>query len=128
MNQQVVVGVGNIYATEALFKTGIHPALPAKRLSLSQMTQLVSAIQTVLRYAIEAGGTSLKDFFHADGKPGYFKLQLQVYDRYGHPCMVCQTHIEKLIIGQRTSSFCPRCQPPLYAVGKLSIKRLKISN
>ncbi len=110
MNQHIVVGVGNIYATEALFMTGIHPSTPAKLISNEQMHNLARAIQTILNYAIQAGGTSLKDFLQADGKPGYFKLQLQIYDRNGLPCPKCQTTIEKLIIGQRTSTFCPICQ------------------
>ncbi len=110
MDQHIVVGVGNIYATEALFMTGIHPTTPAKLISAEQMQQLANAIQQILNYAIQAGGTSLKDFLQTDGKPGYFKLQLQIYDRAGLPCPICQTTLEKLIIAQRTSTFCPRCQ------------------
>jgi formamidopyrimidine-DNA glycosylase len=110
MDQQIVVGVGNIYATEALFMTGIHPNTPAYLITKSQMDDLVAAIQSILRYAIQAGGTSLKDFLQTDGKPGYFTLQLQIYNRSGLPCPVCATPIEKLIIGQRASAFCPHCQ------------------
>ena len=111
MDQHIVVGVGNIYATEALFMTGIHPATPTKTLSLDHMDHLAQAIQSILRIAIQAGGTSLKDFLQADGKPGYFKLQIQIYGRDGHPCPQCQTRLEKISIGQRTSTYCPACQP-----------------
>ena len=110
MDQHIVVGVGNIYATEALFTTGLHPSTPAKSVSLEQMTQLAREIQIILGYAIRAGGTSLKDFLQTDGKPGYFTLQLQIYNRAGFPCPRCQTRLEKLTIGQRTSTFCPTCQ------------------
>ncbi len=111
MDQHIVVGVGNIYATEALFTTGLHPSTPAKLITLEQMTHLAQAIQTILGYAIQAGGTSLKDFLQTDGKPGYFTLQLQIYNRAGLPCPTCQTKLEKRAIGQRTSTFCPKCQP-----------------
>ena len=110
MDQHIVVGVGNIYATEALFMTGIHPTTPAKLIPITLMQRLADAIQTILGYAIQAGGTSLKEFVQADGKPGYFKLQLQIYNRHGQPCPVCKTTLEKLIIGQRASVFCPNCQ------------------
>lgn len=111
MDQHIVVGVGNIYATEALFQAQLHPRLPAQTISVKQMDRLAQAIQDLLHAAIAVGGTSLKDFLQADGKPGYFKLQLQVYDRHGQPCPNCQTSIEKLNIGQRASAFCPQCQP-----------------
>lgn len=111
MDQHIVVGVGNIYATEALFTTGIHPSLPAKLVRKEKLQQLATAIQTVLNQAIQAGGTSLKDFLQTDGKPGYFKLQLQIYNRAGDPCPNCQTVLEKITIGQRTSTFCSKCQP-----------------
>lgn len=110
MDQHVVVGVGNIYATEALFTCGLHPSTLAKGISLEKMTQLAQAIRTILNYAIQAGGTSLKDFLQTDGKPGYFTLQLQIYNRAGLPCPQCATVLEKLTIGQRTSTFCPQCQ------------------
>lgn len=113
MDQHIVVGVGNIYATEALFNTGLHPALPAKLVTKKQMHMLAQTIQTILNQAIQAGGTSLKDFLQTDGKPGYFKQQLQIYDRAGQACPVCKTVLEKLIIGQRTSTFCGKCQPRL---------------
>lgn len=111
MNHHIVVGVGNIYATEALFTTGIHPATPAKSVTKQQMDHLVHVIQNILERAIAQGGTTLKDFLGSDGKPGYFNLKLQVYGRTGLPCIQCNTLLQKLNIGQRTSSFCPQCQP-----------------
>ena len=111
MDQRIVVGVGNIYATEALFKTGLHPALPCKLVNKQQMHQLAQTIQSLLKYAIQAGGTSLKDFLQADGKPGYFKLQLQIYDKATQPCPICKNPLEKMQIGQRSSVFCAICQP-----------------
>lgn len=110
MDQQIIVGVGNIYATEALFMTGLHPNTPAKSISAHKMTQLAQAIQTILQYAIAQGGTTLKDFLGAKGETGYFKLQLQVYDRSGLPCPICKTLLQKLVIAQRASAFCPTCQ------------------
>ncbi len=111
MDNAVVVGVGNIYATEALFHAKIHPLTPAKQLSRQQCQLLVSHIKQVLSEAIKQGGTTLKDFTQADGKPGYFAQKLFVYGRSGAPCLQCQALIEKVTIGQRTSSYCPQCQP-----------------
>ncbi|HVT62211.1 MAG TPA: bifunctional DNA-formamidopyrimidine glycosylase/DNA-(apurinic or apyrimidinic site) lyase [Legionellaceae bacterium] len=111
MNHHIVVGVGNIYATEALFLSGIHPAAPAYSVTQSQMQTLCSHIKDVLHRAILQGGTTLKDFLGSDGKPGYFNLKLQIYGRAGSPCHQCNTLIEKQIIAQRNSAFCPRCQP-----------------
>jgi formamidopyrimidine-DNA glycosylase len=111
MDNQVVVGVGNIYATEALFHSGIHPNTPCNLLTLTQMNVLVKNIQDVLGKAIKQGGTTLKDFSQADGKPGYFAQQLEVYGRAGKPCNTCKATIEKMVLGQRTSAFCPTCQP-----------------
>ncbi len=110
MDSKVVVGVGNIYASESLFWAGIHPQTPANRLSMKQYTALVKQIKTVLRQAIEAGGTTLRDFHAHDGKPGYFINQLQVYGRKNLPCARCQTPIQVMIIGGRNSAFCPVCQ------------------
>lgn len=110
MNNQIVVGVGNIYATESLFLSKIHPSTPAKNLSINQCTLLVQNIKQILTNAIEMGGTTLRDFFGADGKPGYFNLSLAVYGRQSQPCMVCKTKIEALTIGGRTSTYCPTCQ------------------
>jgi formamidopyrimidine-DNA glycosylase len=110
MDQQVVVGVGNIYASEALFRSGIRPTLAAGRLTLKRWTQLVRDIQLVLEQAIAAGGTTLQDFHQSDGRPGYFRQQLLVYGRAGEPCTVCHEPIEQLRLGQRSTFFCRRCQ------------------
>jgi DNA-(apurinic or apyrimidinic site) lyase (EC 4.2.99.18)/Formamidopyrimidine-DNA glycosylase (EC 3.2.2.23) len=110
MNAHVVVGVGNIYASEALFKAGIHPKRAASRISLPRYEKLAETIKTVLKEAIEAGGTTLQDFSHSDGQPGYFQQQLWVYGREGQACLKCDKLIGKAIIGQRSSFYCPRCQ------------------
>ncbi|GAA5645553.1 MULTISPECIES: bifunctional DNA-formamidopyrimidine glycosylase/DNA-(apurinic or apyrimidinic site) lyase [Vibrio] len=110
MDNKVVVGVGNIYANESLFKAGIHPLTPAGTLTLSDWQRLVPLIRQTLETAITQGGTTLKDFAQADGKPGYFAQELQVYGKKGQPCLRCTTPIEELKIGQRNSFFCPRCQ------------------
>jgi formamidopyrimidine-DNA glycosylase len=110
MNGKVVVGVGNIYASEALYMAGIHPTRAAGRISASRYQGLAEAIQDVLRRAIEHGGTTLRDFLNSDGNPGYFAQELLVYDREGHPCFQCQALIRRKVIGQRSSYYCPRCQ------------------
>lgn len=106
----VVVGVGNIYASESLFRAGIHPALPAMRLSVARCERLVQAVRAVLAEAIEAGGSTLRNFIGADGSAGYFTLNARVYDRAGQPCKACGTPIRRLLQGQRATFFCPRCQ------------------
>ncbi|MBN9287696.1 MAG: DNA-formamidopyrimidine glycosylase [Gammaproteobacteria bacterium 39-13] len=111
MNQKVVVGVGNIYASESLFMAKIHPEYPANALSLTQYQDLHKAIQKVLGKAIKKGGTTLKDFCQSDGKPGYFSQELKVYDRQEEPCLSCQSPIHAIRLGQRSTYFCPRCQP-----------------
>lgn len=111
MSNEIVVGVGNIYATESLFLSGIHPKIPAKMLSSQQFKQLTQHIKDILFSAIKAGGTTLKDFYTFDGKPGYFSLSLHVYGRKNQPCLRCQTSIATEMIAGRTSAFCPRCQP-----------------
>lgn len=111
MDSKVVVGVGNIYANEALFLAGIHPATPANTLTPAQTGTLADAIKQVLARAIEQGGTTLQDFTQPDGNPGYFAQQLNVYGRTGEPCPRCGTPIESMMLGQRSSFFCPRCQP-----------------
>lgn len=111
MNAHVVVGVGNIYAAEALFSAGIHPASPAKSLTFKQCETLVKAIKKVLRLAIEQGGTTLKDFVNSEGKPGYFSQELKVYGREQQPCTACQTPLQSIRLNQRSSTFCPCCQP-----------------
>ncbi len=110
MDQSIVVGVGNIYANEALFRAGIHPARPAGRIALARYQRLAAAIREVLTEAIEAGGTTLKDFTRSDGRPGYFSQALAVYGREGEPCIKCGTTILQRRLGQRSSWYCPRCQ------------------
>ncbi|MDF1757050.1 MAG: bifunctional DNA-formamidopyrimidine glycosylase/DNA-(apurinic or apyrimidinic site) lyase [Legionellaceae bacterium] len=110
MENKTVVGVGNIYATEALFQTNIHPETSTKLIKLEQMDLLVKEIRRILKVAISQGGTTLKDFLGSDGKPGYFVQNLQVYGRTGLECFKCSTILESLKIGQRTTCFCPTCQ------------------
>ena len=110
MNNAVVVGVGNIYANEALFRSGIDPCCSAGKISLSRYQALGGQIKNVLFEAIEQGGTTLRNFYGADGKPGYFRIHLKVYGRVGEPCEQCGTMIRSVRIGQRNSFYCPRCQ------------------
>ncbi len=110
MDSRMVVGVGNIYASEALFRAGIGPGLAAGRVSRARMNALVAAIREVLAEAIEAGGTTLRDYVDADGMPGYFGRKLFVYDRRGKPCRRCRTPIRQFTQGQRSTYWCPRCQ------------------
>lgn len=110
MDNATVVGVGNIYAQESLFLAGIHPSRPAGRISLERYQRLEQAIRLVLAQAIEAGGTTLRDFTRADGQPGYFAQQLRVYGRVGQPCRQCAEPLKGGRHGQRSTVFCPRCQ------------------
>ena len=110
MDNHVVVGVGNIYACESLFMAGIRPSKAAKRVSKASLARLVDTIREVLSASIEQGGTTLRDFLRENGEPGYFKQQLRVYDREGEPCRVCQTTIQRIVLGQRSTFFCPTCQ------------------
>lgn len=110
MNGQVVVGVGNIYASEALFMAGIHPSRSAGRVSLIRYQGLVEAIRDVLGRAIERGGTTLRDFVNSDGAPGYFAQELLVYDRANSDCFQCGNPIQQKVIGQRSSYYCRVCQ------------------
>ncbi len=110
MDAHLVVGVGNIYASESLFRSRISPMLPASKLSRARCDRLVQEIKATLADAIEAGGSSLRDFFGADGNPGYFQQQYFVYGRTGEPCRVCGTPVETLRQGQRSTFYCPRCQ------------------
>ena len=110
MNSHIVVGVGNIYANEALFLAGIRPGQAAGRLSKPRYQRLVDAIKTVLRQAIREGGTTLRDFTASDGNPGYFQLQLNVYGRGDEPCPRCGSNIKSLQQGQRATYYCPHCQ------------------
>ena len=110
MTNAVVVGVGNIYANEALFRSGIDPRRAAGRVSRARYHVLSEEIKKVLAEAIEQGGTTLRDFFGADGRPGYFRIQLNVYGRAGEPCKRCGTTIRSIRIGQRNTFYCPHCQ------------------
>jgi formamidopyrimidine-DNA glycosylase len=110
MDSHVVVGVGNIYASESLFMAGIHPSRSAADINLSQCQRLADAIKTVLQWAIDQGGTTLRDFVNAQGKPGYFQQSLSVYDRAGEDCLRCEEPIQQLKIAQRASYFCSHCQ------------------
>ena len=110
MDSHTVVGVGNIYASEALFRAGIRPQLAAGKLTRQRCMALVEAIKVVLNAAIRQGGTTLRDFVDGGGKPGYFKQKLQVYGRGGEPCRQCDATIKLLRQGQRASYYCPACQ------------------
>lgn len=110
MDGKVVVGVGNIYANEALFAAGIRPDRAAGRISLGRYEKLVTEIKRVLTSAIEQGGTTLRDFVGGDGKPGYFAQQLFVYGREGQPCKACGSSLRGLRLGQRATVFCIACQ------------------
>jgi formamidopyrimidine-DNA glycosylase len=110
MDSRVVVGVGNIYASESLFRAGIRPGRAAGRLSRVECDRLAAAIKTTLQNAVNAGGSSLRDYVSTDGELGYFQLHTQVYDRAGLPCKVCGSSIRKQVNGQRSSFYCPKCQ------------------
>ena len=110
MDQQIVVGVGNIYASEALFAAGIHPKRKAGSVSRARYARLAVEVKRVLAYAIERGGTTLRDYINPDGAPGYFERELLVYGRGGEPCKVCGTPIRVITLGQRSTFFCPVCQ------------------
>jgi formamidopyrimidine-DNA glycosylase len=106
----VVVGVGNIYASEALFMAGIRPTTSASRLTRPRVQKLQAAIKTVLARAVEKGGSTLKDFSSANGEAGHFQLEAMVYAREGQPCRVCGTPIKSIKQGQRSTFYCPSCQ------------------
>jgi len=110
MNNQIVVGVGNIYANEALFRAGILPTAKASQISPARMHNLVDIIKEVLAQAIEQGGTTLKDFTQADGRPGYFAQKLNVYGRAGQPCVTCGTILKEIRQSNRSSVYCEQCQ------------------
>ena len=110
MDGRRIVGVGNIYANESLFRAGIHPRKPAGKLSLERCTRLAKAIKDTLRAAIRAGGSTLRDFVGADGAAGYFQQRYWVYDRAGQPCRRCGATIRKIQQGQRSTFYCPTCQ------------------
>jgi formamidopyrimidine-DNA glycosylase len=106
----IVVGVGNIYASEALFRAGINPRLPARRLGRARCERLALAVQQVLGEAIRVGGSTLRDFVSAAGDEGYFMLDAAVYEREGAPCRRCGTTIRRIVQGQRSTYYCPACQ------------------
>lgn len=110
MDSHIVAGVGNIYATEALFTAGVRPGKAAGKVSNHQYQQLATAIKAILRHAIQKGGTTLKDFAQSDGKPGYFSIELQAYGRAGEPCPRCHKPFKSTQIGQRTTVYCSSCQ------------------
>lgn len=110
MDGKVVVGVGNIYANEALFGAGIRPTRPANRISRPRYDRLVDKVKAVLTRAIEQGGTTLRDFQREDGRPGYFRIQLQVYGRGGEACNTCGQVLKEIRLGQRSTVFCAKCQ------------------
>lgn len=106
----IVVGVGNIYASESLFRAGIRPTLAAGKVSRARYERLAVAIRDILANAIEKGGSTLRDFIGSDGASGYFQMEHAVYDREGQPCRVCATPIKKIVQGQRSTFYCPQCQ------------------
>ena len=110
MDGRILVGVGNIYASESLFRAGIRPGRAAGRVSLSQFQRLLDAIRKVLSEAIDAGGTTLRDYAQVSGEPGYFEQSLDVYERAGAACVNCGSPIRRKVIGQRASYYCPQCQ------------------
>jgi formamidopyrimidine-DNA glycosylase len=110
MDGKVVVGVGNIYASEALFMAGIHPGRAAGRISRGRYDALADAIRDVLGRSIEQGGTTLRDYVNSEGAPGYFALDLLAYGREGQACFQCGTSMKQRVIGQRSSFYCPTCQ------------------
>ncbi len=110
MNSRLVVGVGNIYASEALFRARVRPRRAARSLSRAETRRLARAIRAVLTLAIRAGGTSLRDYVRADGSPGYFRQRLYVYERAGQACRRCRTPIRAITQGQRSTYYCPACQ------------------
>lgn len=110
MDSHIVVGVGNIYASEALFLAGVRPGQAAGRITRGQAVRIVEAIKQVLADAIMQGGTTLRDFVNSDGAPGYFQQTLNVYGRTTEPCRRCNTQIKSKVIGQRSTFYCPSCQ------------------
>jgi len=110
MNGRLVTGVGNIYASEALFRARVNPRRAARKLSRAECVRIVRAVRAALQAAIRAGGTTLRDYVGTDGNPGYFRQKLYVYERDGKACRVCATLVRKITQGQRSTYFCPHCQ------------------
>lgn len=114
MDSHVIAGIGNIYANESLFRSGIHPTRPASTLSEKEWKRLLTIIRKTLKHAIECGGSTISDFVDASGKGGYFQMNFQIYGKDGEQCAKCQEIIQKTIIGGRASFFCPTCQVETY--------------
>ncbi|HVI10404.1 MAG TPA: bifunctional DNA-formamidopyrimidine glycosylase/DNA-(apurinic or apyrimidinic site) lyase [Candidatus Binatia bacterium] len=110
LNQKLLRGVGNIYADEALFRAGIRPRRRASSITRAQLEKLHKSLQEVLREAIALGGSSISDYVDSDGEEGFFQLQHRVYGREGEPCLVCGNAIKRVVIGGRSSHYCPKCQ------------------
>ncbi len=110
MDSKTVVGVGNIYASESLFAAGIRPGIAAGSVSRARYERLAIEIKQVLKRSIDMGGTTLRDFVNSEGEPGYFAQNLSVYGRANEPCHVCHTTVKSVILGQRSSFYCPACQ------------------
>jgi len=110
MNQKNVVGIGNIYASESLYLSKVNPLKESHKLNIEECKRIVSSAKKVLSEAIKVGGTTLKDFYSADGSPGYFKIRLNVYGRNGQKCKNCEEEILKVAINQRATFYCPNCQ------------------
>lgn len=110
LDQTRIAGIGNIYASEALFRSGVHPTRPARSLSEGESAALLAALREVLTEALQAGGTTLRDYRTASGGVGGFRPSLRVYDREGEPCPRCNTPVERIVFGNRSAFFCPRCQ------------------
>lgn len=118
LDQTIVAGMGNIYADESLFLSGLHPALPAHTLTLEQIARLHQVIRQVLQEGIAAGGTTIRTFVTPEGVNGHYGGQAWVYGRKGEVCRICGTTIERLRLGGRSSHYCPQCQPLSSAIGK----------
>jgi formamidopyrimidine-DNA glycosylase len=110
LDQRLIAGLGNIYVDEALHAAGIHPTTPANALTVPQIGRLSRAIKQVLRRAIHHRGSTLRDYMDAEGNAGGFQKLHRVYDRAGHPCTRCKTHIQRIVLGGRSTHFCPMCQ------------------
>jgi formamidopyrimidine-DNA glycosylase len=110
LNQKLLRGVGNIYADESLFRSGIRPRRRASTITRDQLTKLLASVKEVLREAIALGGSSISDYVDADGEEGFFQLQHRVYGREGEPCLVCKTSVKRIVIAGRSSHYCPQCQ------------------
>ncbi len=118
LNQNLLSGLGNIYANEVLFVAGIHPATPAGRLKRTQLSHLFRAVQTVLREAIKGQGSTVSDYRNAEGAPGGYQNHLRVYDREGEPCPRCGARIKRMVLVGRSAHFCPRCQRAMRGLHK----------